>query len=358
MSRFEQPMTTINISTLSFIKVLIVLGIISFLFLIRDVLAVLFVALIFASALSPWVGSLERRGVPRALGILLIYLSILSLAAFSVILIIPPITQEYSQLALRFPEYADRLIEMINRFAPQIDIFDQIKKVITSFQSQLLQTAGGIFTKLLDVFRGFFAFFVVLVVTFYMVVEENVLRKAIHMVTPAKIQPYIDELTIKIQKKIGLWLRAQITLSFIIFALSLVGLTILGVDYAVILALIAGLTEFMPIIGPLIGSLPAIFIAFNQSPLLALWVILLYLLIQRVENDLLVPRVMQKTVGINPLVSIVALLIGAKIGGFLGVLLAIPVTTVLSVVLFDFLGHEDVERVSVDPDVPVAKEND
>lgn len=342
MSRSEQPhISTITISTLSFVKALIIVGVVGFLFLIRDVLAVLFVALIFASALSPWVGSLEKRGIPRPLGILMIYLSILSLFGLTITLLIPPIVSEYNQIAERFPEYSDKVIQGINQYYPEFNVIDQLKGFAKSIQSVLLQTAGDVVGKIFDVIKGFFAFFLIFVVTFYMIIEENVIRKAIHSVTPARVQPYIDELISKIQTKIGLWLRAQITLSFIIFSLSLIGLTILGVDYALILALVAGLTEFLPVIGPIVGGVPAVFIAFNQSPWMALWVLCLYVLIQRMENDFLVPRVMQKAVGINPVVSIIAILIGGKIGGLVGVLLAIPVATVISTIIFDILEHEE-----------------
>lgn len=343
MSRQEVPVrsSTITISTLSFVKALIIIATVGFLFLIRDVLAVLFVALIFASALSPWVGSLERRGVPRPLGILMIYLSIVSLFALTITLLIPPIASEYTQIAARFPEYSDKVIGGINAYYPELNVIEQFKAFAKSIQSILLQTAGDVVGKIFDVIKGFFAFFLIFVVTFYMIIEENVIRKAIHSVTPQRVQPYIDELISKIQNKIGLWLRAQITLSFIIFSLSLIGLTILGVDYALLLALVAGLTEFLPVIGPIIGGIPAVFIAFNQSPWLALWVLCLYVLIQRMENDFLVPRVMQKAVGINPVVSIIAILIGGKIGGLLGVVLAIPVATVISTIIFDFLEHEE-----------------
>ncbi len=331
----------INISTLSLVKILIILATIGFLYSIRDILAILFIALMLSSALSPWVGAMETRRIPRGVGILLIYLSLVSIITLSFVLLIPPVMSEYKNLSIAFPVYTDRFMQLVQTISPDVDIMDQVRKGFQSIQSQLIPIAGGVFTKLFDIIGGIVAFFVVFVVVFYMIVEEGVIRKAIHYVTPFKYQGYIDQLIVKIQKKIGLWLRGQAILSLIIFLLSFIGLSILGVRYALILALVAGLTEFMPIIGPILGSIPAIFIAFNESPLLAFWVFLLFVVIQRLENDLLVPRVMQKTVGINPLVSIIALLIGGKIGGFFGILLAIPVATVIGVIIEDLLGNEE-----------------
>jgi len=213
------------------------------------------------------------------------------------------------------------------------DVVGQLKQFIGEIQSNSFQFAGTIFSKIFNVLSGLVALLIVCVVTFYMVVEEGVIKKAIHSMAPQKYHESIDDLTAKIQKKIGLWLRGQFILCFIIFVLCFIGLTVLGVKYALILALFAGLTEFVPILGPILGSIPAIFVAFNQTPILALFVFLLYFLVQRMENDFLVPTVMQKAVGVNPLVSIIALLIGGKLGGIVGVLLAIPVVTVIGVVL-------------------------
>jgi predicted PurR-regulated permease PerM len=139
------------------------------------------------------------------------------------------------------------------------------------------------------------------------------------------------QLVNRMQDKIGLWLRGQIILSVIIFLLTYLGLSILGVKYALVLALVAGLTEFVPYLGPILAAIPAVFFAFTQDPMLAVFVIVLYYIIQLFENNFIVPQLMQKVVGLNPVVSIVVLLIGFKVGGIIGVILAIPVATAIGV---------------------------
>ncbi len=337
----REPITTVNISSLSFVKVLIVIASLGFLYLIRDIIAILFISLLFASALSPWITTMHRAHIPRRLGILLVYISILSVISLSIVLIVPPMISQYNELVSVFPHYAERIVQLIQGISPEVNIVEYAKQAIGSIQSNLIQLAGTVFFKIFDVIFGIVALVIVFVVTFYIVAEEDVIKRAIHSLTPTKYHEAIDELTARIQKKIGLWLRGQLILSLLIFLLSFIGLSVLGVDYALILALFAGLTEFVPILGPILGSIPAIFVAFNQAPLLALFVFLLYFLIQRMENDFLVPAVMQKTVGVNPLVSIIALLIGGKLGGIVGVLLAIPVVTVISVILEYFFGDEE-----------------
>ena len=345
----EQTLT-VNISTLTFLKILLIIGILAFVYFIRDILAILFIALLLSSALSPWVQTMESRKIPRVAGIFLIYFSILSVFALAIVLLIPPLVEQFNELSLTFPSYSDHFVRVLQGYSPDINIVDQMKRLFVSIQSSLLDVASGIFLKIFDILKGLVAFFLVFVVTFYMVVEESMMRLALKSLTPIQYHPFAERLLGKIQKKIGLWLRGQAILSLIIFFLSFIGLSILGVHYALVLALVAGLTEFMPLIGPIIGAIPAIFIAFNQDPMLALWVLLLYILIQRLENDLLVPRVMQQAVGLNPLVSIISLLIGAKFGGIIGILLAIPVATVCAAIATEFFGnsfeyeHEGVVR--------------
>jgi len=122
-----------------------------------------------------------------------------------------------------------------------------------------------------------------------------------------------------------------------IFVLDFVGLWILGVKYALILALIAGITEFIPYLGPILGAIPAVFLAFTQSPILALFTAILFFIVQQLENNLLVPKIMEKAVGLNPIVSIVALMIGFSIDGVVGALLSIPIATAATVIIEDLL---------------------
>jgi len=124
-------------------------------------------------------------------------------------------------------------------------------------------------------------------------------------------------------------------LCLVIFVLSYIGLLILGVKYALMLALIASITELVPYIGPIIGAIPAVVLAFAQSPMLAVFVVALYYGIQLVENNILTPKIMEKAVGINPIISIVALLVGFKVAGVVGAILSIPVATAVSVFVKD-----------------------
>lgn len=334
---------TVEISTLTLLKVLVVIVAVFFLFYIRSVLLILFVALILASAFDPWVDWLQKNKIPRSLALLLIYLTVLLILGGAVYLIIPPIAVEVNQLSKDFPSYWEKIessFQNLQDYSESHALSKNIQDSLSSLQANIGTAAGGVFSTVFSLFGGIVSFFIIMVVTFYMTVEEQGLKRFLRSVLPVKYQPYVTHLVNRMQEKIGLWLRGQLVLSVIIFLLCWIGLTVLGVKYALILALFAGVTELIPYLGPILGAVPAVFIAFTQSPTLALWVIGLYFVIQQAENHLIVPKVMQKAVGLNPIVVIAVILIGAKLAGVVGALLAVPVTTALSVLVGDVLENK------------------
>lgn len=334
----------ISISTSTILKVFLVLIIIYILVLIKDVLVILFVSLILASSLDPWVTWMQKRKIPRGIGVMIIYSVLFLIITISLFLIIPPMINQMQDLSQNFPRYFEKIISGFNiarDYVNEHGILKQIKDSLGSVSSGFQGAAGGIFSTVTDVFGGILSFFLILVITFYMIVEENAMRKIVWSIAPEKHQPYIMQLISKMQKKVGLWLQGQIILSIIIFALTYVGLLSFSffgapMEYALVLAIIAGLTEFVPYLGPTLASVPAIFLAFTKSPMLAVCVIILYYIIQMVENHIIVPKLMQKVVGLNPVIIIVVLLIGFKVAGILGAVLAIPVATAASVFVKDF----------------------
>ncbi|MBW2164188.1 MAG: AI-2E family transporter, partial [Deltaproteobacteria bacterium] len=205
------------------------------------------------------------------------------------------------------------------------------------------------FSTVTGIFGGIFTFFLVLVITFYMAVEENAIKKIVWSIAPKNHQVYVMQLVNRMQKKVGLWLRGQLILSVIIFALTFTALSIVHLftgqmEYALVLALLAGLTEFVPYLGPLIAAIPAVFLALTVSPVLAIVVALVYYVIQLMENNIIVPKLMQKVIGLNPVVRIAVLLIGFKVAGVVGAILSIPVATAVSVFIRDIFERNIQER--------------
>lgn len=338
MAAGDRKKITIDISSLTMLKILVITAALFFLYFIRDAILIIFVSLILSSAFTPWLDWMQKHKVPRALGILLIYLILFSVIFGAVYLIIPPIINEINELVKSFPYYYEKIStnwQSFQAFSESHQWSQNIQTSLEGIQSSLGMAAGNVFTTVFSFFGGILSFFIILVLTFYMAVDDQAMKKGIRSLLPIDYQPYSMHLINRIQEKIGMWLRGQILLSLIIFAVSWIGLSILGVKYALVLAVFAGVMEVIPYLGPFIGAVPAVFIAFTQSPLLGIITIVLYVIIQQAENYFLVPKVMQKAVGLNPIVIIIAMMIGIKLAGILGVLLALPVATAISVVIRD-----------------------
>lgn len=329
---------SINITTMSIVKVILFFLLLYFLFLIKDILVALFVALVLASAFDPWVDWMQQKGIPRALGIIFIYLVLFLVFSFAIYLIVPPIAKEVGALATNFPRILDKVLSSLSavkQYSVEHGLLDNIKNNLGSLSSHLQNAASGVFSTVTGIFGGIVRFFLIMVLTFYMVVEENAIKKLIFSLAPAPHQPYVMQLINRMQKKIGMWLRGQLVLSLVIFIMIYIGLSLLKVEYALVLAFVAGLTEFIPYLGPMMAAIPAIFLAFTQEPILAIFVGIMYYVVQLTENNILVPKIMQKAVGLNPIVSISVLLIGFKLAGVVGAVLSIPVATAVSVFIKD-----------------------
>lgn len=334
----EKKSQYINISFLTLFKILIALVLFFIFYVIRDILVILFVSLIFASALDPWVDWMQARKIPRGVGIIFIYLALFGVMTFSVFLIIPPITTQVSELVTSYPQITEKISSGVDIFKKYSTGENNIQNLLNSKDTYpgFSKAIENILAGAVGIFGGVFTFFLVLVITFYMVVEEDAIKKIIWSIAPVKNQIYVMKLVTRMQRKIGLWLRGQIILSLIIFALTYIGLSILGVQYALILAIIAGLTESIPYMGPMIAAIPAMFLAFTQGGLVFMAFIgILYYVIQLTENHIIVPKLMQKVVGLNPIVTIAVLMIGFQLAGIVGMILSIPVTTALNVFVKD-----------------------
>ena len=329
---------TIHISTLSIVKILAVLAVLTFFYLVWDIVVLLFVSLVFAASLGPSIDWLERKRVPRGAGILLIYVALVFVLSLVIVLLIPPITEQIDQLAATFPFYYERLMSLFGNLQIQSDFSEAFQSNLRSVGQTLSSYTGSVVATLSGIFGGLTTLILVLVLTFYFSASKDGLRHFIRSVTPATHQKYVENMFLRIQDKLGLWLRGQLLLSGIIFAVTWIGLLALGVKYSLVLALIAGITEVIPFLGPIIGAIPAVILAFLQSPIKALLVVILYLVIQQLEGNIIVPKVMQRAVGLNPIVVIVVILLGAKLAGVLGAILSIPVAVAVMTIAGDWFG--------------------
>jgi len=331
----EKP-RLITISTVTIVKVVLFALLLGFAWMIRDIIALFFVALMLSTIINPLASWFESLRVPRAAGVLLLYAGILGLLLVIATTLVPAVARETRDLLGNADAIWASLLETLGPardFVAGQGLSDSLGRMTGEF------VGGGGAGSLVSTIRGFFGgvagLIIVLVVTFYMVVSEDAVRRLFRNVAPEAYQPYLIDLFGRIEKAIGAWVRGQLILSLIVAVAVYLALTILGVKYALVLALVAGVAESIPYLGPVFSAIPAVLVALTQSPLKALLVLLMYWVIQLAENHVLVPKVMQKATGLHPIVSIFSLLIGAKLAGLVGALLAIPVATAASIAIGD-----------------------
>ncbi len=328
-------------STKIILKIVLIVLALLFLWVIRDIVIILLLALVLASAMEPVVDYLNRHRIPRSVSVLSAYVLLIALVGFIASLIVPLVVDQFRVLSQNLPSY---MVEIQARYPNLTFLFGgaDLSQVAQKLFSDSTNTQA-IFDRTLGLFNGLFAIVTVLVVSFYLVAADRGMKKFISDLVPPNHQATVISLIEKIQRKMGLWMVGQIILSIFIFVLTYIGLTILGVEYALFLALLAGLFEIIPYVGPFLSAVPAVFFALIQNPPLVLAVIILYILIQKTEGYILVPKVMEKTVGTSPLVVLLALLIGFKLAGILGLLLAVPLAGAVTVVLREFFYHKPVQ---------------
>jgi len=300
---------------------------------IKEIALLIFVSLMLSLALSPFVEFLEKRKIPRGLAVLIIYIIIVSIVALIGAVALPPIISQTTRFIKSFPQIISSLgsTPILNKVTTDLNNF---------LAEQLMGASGNVIRVTVGAFSGILAVFSLMVFTAYLLLDLDNLREAFLFFLPAKPRKEIAEVLKEIEYKLGGWLRGQFILMCIVGGATYVGLLLLGIKYAAPLALIAGLLEVAPMLGPIISAVPGIIVGFSISPVTGLGVLALYLAIQQLENNIIVPKVMQKTVGFSPLITLLALLIGGKLFGVVGALLSVPLTLIIVIITKHVLEYE------------------
>ncbi len=337
--------THISINTETLLRAFaIVLGL-ALIYLIRDVVAVLLFSIIIAAAITPLANYLQSKGIPRTLGVFAIYLLLFLFLGTVLYFIISPLSEELDNLSLVVPLYFDKVdgfFKVIRDSAPQYEqLLNKIQDNLVAVSNDLANISGNIFGATTGIFGGVISAVFVIVISFYLAAQEHGISIFLRAVTPKEKQPYVLNLWSRAQYKLGRWLQAQLILSIIVGVLIYIGLLIFGIKHSVLLALIAGMMEIIPIFGPVLAAVPAIILGLLKSPIVALWVILIYTIVHQLENHVFVPNIMNRAIGLNPVVVIIALLIGGELFGIPGIILSVPVAVVLVEIIKDFGHHHE-----------------
>lgn len=338
------PQGTFSITTGTIIKTLVILAGAWLLYYLRDLVLVIVTAVVIASAVEPGVTGLTRYRTPRLLAVLLIYIVMIGLFLGVFYFFLPSVLEGFVTFLSALPEYLDAFgsVSAFNDFATVLglpapvaadagDLLGQVRSAVSSSGF-----FGNAFSAASSVFGGVVSFVLILVFSFYFAVNETGVADFLRFVVPKKYESYTLDLWARSRNKIGLWMQGQLLLGFLMGVFVYLGLTIIGVKHALLLAVLAALFELIPVFGPTFAAVPAVVIGFVDGGLgLGIIIILLYVVLQQFENHLLYPLVVTKVVGVPPLLVILALIIGAKLAGFLGILLAVPAAAVLQELVRD-----------------------
>lgn len=341
------------------------------------------IAIIFAYIIDPIVNYLERKGVKRQFGVIIVYISVILIFGILIVSVIPKTINEVSNLLASLPAMVDTLIKDVNNFltevfakfnielpenfinvykesnpkvngnveTPQIvsDILDSMKKtineLIVKMQGSLMGSLSNIVSKLYGFLTSAFRLVLIIIFSFYFSVDKERFILKVKKAIPNKYREDISYLTGNIDTALQQFIRGRMLLAIFVGVLTMIYLLILRVDFAVIIGLITCVADIIPYIGPFLGCAPAVLFAFMDSPMKALWVLVLFVVVQWVENNILAPKLIGDSTGLNPLVILISIIIGGGIFGVWGMVISVPLTSIIFI-LVDFIKIKYNDRYS------------
>ena len=315
----DSPVAQVGVSYRTVVYTILTLLSLWILFVVRDVIFLLMAAFVVMAGLRPFVDRIEKFKIPRSIAIVLTYVILASVIALIATLIIPSLVSQFQKMLEQLQEYILPLLPFLESSTGNLT--DQIPKL----SQNVLKITTGVFSTVI----GFFTFGII---TFYMLVERRHFKTFLDNLIGRKAERKVSVIIVAIERKLGAWVIGQLALAVIVGVITYIGLTLLGVEFALSLSIIAGIFEIVPIIGPIISAIPAVLVALTMSPMMALLVAGLFFVVQQLENNIFVPIVMRRAVGIPPIVTILALAIGGKLAGVAGIMLAVPLVVAMQVI--------------------------
>lgn len=337
-------MEKIAITTGSWVRAAVVVALAYAFYQISDFVLVVIASVVIASAIEPVTLWAKRRNIPRLPTVISIYVvGALLLAGFFYFLLLPLIG-EVSSFIKTLTIYSNSVVNdsvLSNMFENQnifgnLDtkgLLGELNVYLNNFSNFLSQ---GVFATASVIFGGVMSFVLMIVLSFYLAVQEDGIAKFLQMIVPLKHEKYAVSLWRRSQIKIGYWMQGQLVLAILVMVLVYIGLLFIGIPHALLLAVLAGVFELIPLFGPVLAAIPAIFIGYTDGGMsVALVVGLLYLVIQQLENHVIYPLVVKKIVGVPAMASILAIVVGGQLAGFLGILISVPIAAVVMEFLAD-----------------------
>lgn len=311
-------------------------------FLIRDILIWFLFALIISILFNPLIDFLHRKRLPRTMAIIFVYVAAFGLISLSIYAVVPLFIQEIRQFSQLIPEYFEKISPPLKGLGLQA--FENVESFLIAFGKTLESMASSIFSALFAIFGGIFSTVFVIAVAIFLSLEERAAERTLSLFSPKKYEAYVLNLWRKCQKKVSGWFLTRVLACLFVGVASYVAFLLFNVKYPFSLGLLAGILNFIPIVGPIITGLLIFIIVSLDSFLRSIFVLVVFVLIQQIEGNILTPILSKKFIGIPPVLVLIALFVGAKLWGFLGAVLAIPLAGILFEFLRDFLRQRKEEK--------------
>lgn len=320
---------SVHITTGSVVKILLLLSLAGLLWYLRDIVLIVLSAVVIASAIEPGVHALMRRGLGRLFSVVSIYAAVIGAFCATLFFFLPPVLNDAANLLQQLPATLStlNLADVTHGLLPgHLASALSSADFLRDLSNTLASSTGGVFTTASAFFGGLTSLILIVVFSFYFSVQETGVDDFLRLITPVQHEAYVLDLWKRSQDKIGKWMQGQLILGVIVGVLLYLGLLILGIPHPLLLAVLAAVFELIPVFGQILAAIPAVVLAFTFGGVTeALLVMGLYAIVQQFEAHLIYPVVVKKVVGVPPLLVILALLVGLKLVGFLGVLLAVPI---------------------------------
>ena len=307
----------------------------------RAMILIVFAGIVVSMAMAPSVDWLQRHRLSRSVSVIVIYLVLLVLLIGFVVLLVPPIVEQLTATVPKIESYYRDLkaalvsspLLVIRQIAAQMPAQINLTPTLGAPAAGALDAVGQVLTATGAILSGLFTLTALLLIGFYWTLEGERAVRAILQPLPADQRESAHDILTEIETRVGGYVRGQGFLALVVGGAALVVYLAIGLPAALAVALLAGLFELIPVLGPTLGAIPAVLVAFAYDPSKVIWVIIATALIQLLENNVIAPRVMHKTVGVNPVVTLLAIVAFGALFGFVGLLLAIPMAAVIQVIL-------------------------
>jgi predicted PurR-regulated permease PerM len=335
----------LDISWQTIMKFGIAILIFYLLYLMRDILVLIIFALIFSILFNPAIDFISRFKIPRVASVVIVYLGIFGIFGFLIYSIIPIFIYEIDQFTQLFPQYFDKMTPALQSLG--IGALQNFESFTSMIEGEMVKASSSILSALGTIFGGIFSAGTVFSIAVFLSLEEKGIEKTLSLLFPKKYEAVVLNIWDKCQKKVAGWFGSRVLACFLVGLMTFLACKILAVKYAISFGLLAAVANIIPIIGPVLAGVVMVLFTLLTSWTKAVFLLIIFILIQQIEGNLITPVLTKKFIGMPPVVVIIALIVGGKLWGLMGALLAMPLFGILFEFIKEFLKKKREERAVV-----------